>query len=520
VSERARSWAAHRFHDLLDAMPDAIVVANENGEIVLVNAHTERLLGYSSGELVGSDVERLVPERHRAAHIRHLSDFLATPATRQMGTQLELCAVCKDGHELPVEISLAPIETDEGTLVVAAIRDVSQRRRLTEQRFRDAWHVASVVEHSEDAILAKTRDGAITDWNRSAERLYGYTAEEIIGRPASLLVPPELANEDEEILRSVFGGEVVEHYETVRVRKDCTRVRVSLSISPIRNPGGTIVAASSIARDITVQKGIEDELRRSNEDLEQFAHAVSHDLSEPLRVIAGFVELLAERFEGQLDEEAERFINFTVSGVERMQAIIDDLLAYSRAGRLPAQPAEVDVTVLVDDVLQGLAASIAEHHTDVEVGQLPKLRAEPTFLRHVFQNLIGNAVKFTEAEQPRVRVSASRERDYWRFDVEDNGPGVEPRHRQRVFEVFQRLHGRATPGTGIGLSIAKRLVERHGGSIWVHPAAEGGSVFSYTIPADGELAHESTDAQADLAGPFESQGGPAGSDPVGRGQPG
>jgi PAS domain S-box-containing protein len=494
VSNEPHGWSRQRLHDLLDTLPDAIVVVDEAGEIVLVNAQTETLLGYSRSELIGRSVERLIAERHRVEHIRHPRCSLAHPATRPMGAQLELYVVRKDGQELAVEIGLGTLETQAGTFVSAALRDVSEHRLAERQRFDDAWHMASVVEHSEDAILARTLGGTITGWNQSAERLFGFAAEEIIGRPGSLLIPRELANEEEEILRRVSRGEVVQHYETVRVRKDRSRVQVSLSISPVREPQGAVVGASSIVRDITANKRAEEELRRSNEDLEHFAHAVSHDLSEPLRVIAGFVELLAQRFEGQLDEEAQTFINFTLSGVERMQAIIDDLLAYSRASRVPAQPDEVDVTGLVGDVLQMLAASIAERGTDVEVGELPTLRAEPTFLRQVFQNLIGNAVKFTDVEQPRVRISASRERDYWRFDVEDNGPGVDPRHTDRVFEIFQRLHGRETPGTGAGLAIAKRLVERHGGRIWVHPAGEGGSVFSYTIPNGEESAHEPTDA--------------------------
>ncbi|MDE3069183.1 MAG: hypothetical protein KGJ43_00450 [Acidobacteriota bacterium] len=228
------------------------------------------------------------------------------------------------------------------------------------------------------------------------------------------------------------------------------------------------------------------ELRRSNEELEQFAYAASHDLSEPLRVIAGFVELLARRYRGQLDDDADRFIAYIVAGVERMQATIDDLLSYSRAGRVSLSREEVDAGALVGEVLQALVVAVAERGTCVEVGALPLISVEPALMRQVLQNLIGNAIKFADGERPWVRVSARREAGRWRFDVEDNGPGVDPRHCERIFEMFERLHGRDVPGTGIGLAIVRRIVERHGGRAWCEPRAQGGSVFSFTVP-DGPL---------------------------------
>ncbi len=204
-------------------------------------------------------------------------------------------------------------------------------------------------------------------------------------------------------------------------------------------------------------------------------------------MIAGFVDLLARRYEGELDAEADRFIGFTISGVERMQAIIDDFLAYSRASRATLELVEVDTAALVREVLQSLAATISEHGTRVEVGGLPRVRAEPTLLRQLFQNLIGNAVKFANESGAEVSITAARERERWRFDVADNGPGIDPQHATRIFDMFQRLHGREVPGTGIGLSIAKRIAERHGGSIWVAPRPGGGSVFRFTIPDRPEV---------------------------------
>jgi light-regulated signal transduction histidine kinase (bacteriophytochrome) len=263
-------------------------------------------------------------------------------------------------------------------------------------------------------------------------------------------------------------------------RRDGSEFPVEISLSPLHTDAGVLVSAA--IRDVSERKRAEQDLRRTNAELERFAYVASHDLSEPLRVIAGFSELIARRYRGQLDEEADRLIGFMIAGVERMQALIDDLLAYSRAGRAPLHAVDVDAAELVEDVLAELAVQIAEHGTIVEVGPLPTVCAEPIQLRQVFQNLVSNAVKFTTGEGPRVSISASRGPSCWSFAVQDNGPGIDPRQVERIFEIFQRLHGRSTPGTGIGLAIAKLVVERHGGVIDVEPAPGGGSVFRFTVP--------------------------------------
>jgi PAS domain S-box-containing protein len=346
---------------------------------------------------------------------------------------------------------------------------------------------AGLLDALPDAVISADEQGLIIEFNAAAEAIFGYRVEEVLGRPVSILMPPERADELTRIVERVRLGERVEHYETVRQRKDGRRIDVSLTISPIRDVLGRITGSATIARDVTASKRTERELLRSNEELEQFAYVASHDLSEPLRVIAGFTDLLARRYGGRLDEEADRFIGFTISGVERMQAIIDGFLAYSSAGRVALQRVEIDTAALVQEVLGALASSIAEHRTSVEVADLPRVWAEPTLLRQLLQNLIGNAVKFAAEEQPRVRISAMREPERWRFDIADNGPGIDPRDARRVFEMFQRMHGREVPGTGIGLAIAKRIAERHGGRIWVSPAARGGSLFCFTIPDNYEL---------------------------------
>jgi light-regulated signal transduction histidine kinase (bacteriophytochrome) len=225
------------------------------------------------------------------------------------------------------------------------------------------------------------------------------------------------------------------------------------------------------------------ELERSNAELEQFAHVASHDLSEPLRVVGGFVGLLQRRYEGQLDADADRFIDATVSGVERMQALIDALLAYSRVGSGDLVAADVGSGTFVRSALEGLAARIEETGARVTVADdLPAVHGDAVLLERVVQNLVSNAIKFAEDEAPEVEIGAEPAEDgAWAFHVRDSGAGIPPEHAERVFGMFQRLHGRETPGTGIGLPITRRIVERHGGRIWVEPV-DHGTEIRFTLP--------------------------------------
>jgi diguanylate cyclase (GGDEF)-like protein/PAS domain S-box-containing protein len=241
----------------LESAPDAMVVVDERGKVVLANGLAQRMFGYSSEELIGQRVELLVPERLHARHADHRDRYAADPHARPMGAGLDLHGRRKDGAEFPVEISLSPLETGNGTLVLSAIRDVTERKRAEE----DASHFRAVVESSHDAIIGKDLDGMITSWNSGAQRLYGYTEEEIRGKSISVLVPPGQDDELQEILRKVRAGERIDDYETVRARKDGTHVYVSLTVSPIRDPEGHVIGASAIARDIGDRLRYQEQLR-------------------------------------------------------------------------------------------------------------------------------------------------------------------------------------------------------------------------------------------------------------------
>jgi PAS domain S-box-containing protein len=253
--------AEETFELLLEGAPDAIVVTRRDGRMVVVNSQTERMFGYHREELLGKKVEMLMAQRVRRRHVKNRAAFLRHPSIRTMGSGLELYGLRKDGTEFPVDVSLSQVETGGGMLVSSHIRDITERKQTEEL----ALHLASIVEASDDAIFASSLDGRVVSWNSGAERLYGYKAEEVVGRPVAVLVPPDRADELGWIMKGLRRGKHIEHYESTRVHKDGHRIDISVTVSPIRGKKGTVVGASVIARDITDRKRVEMALRQSEE---------------------------------------------------------------------------------------------------------------------------------------------------------------------------------------------------------------------------------------------------------------
>lgn len=350
--------------------------------------------------------------------------------------------------------------------------------------------LALIVESSDDAIISKNLDGIIISWNEGAERIFGYTAEEAVGQPITILSPPGGCDEIRHILDRIKDGKRVDHYETVRRRKDGQLIDVSLTVSPVCDESGKVVGASKIARDITERKLAEQalakqatQLARSNADLRQFAYVLSHDLQEPLRTISSLSESLRERCGDKLDEESTGLINSVVGAALRMSTLIRDLLTFSttiNADDVPPSP--VDTKGAVQWALSNLKHGIAESRGAIDVAELPVVSGDMAGVVQVFQNLIGNAIKYRAARPLQIRVSAAVEGAAWVFSVADNGIGIAPRYHQMVFDLFKRLHGREYSGTGIGLALCKKIVEKHQGRIWVESEEGQGATFKFTLP--------------------------------------
>ena len=488
-ANRTLRQLAVTFERQVEGAPDATVVVDGCGTIMLVNQRAEVMFGYPRQELAGAAIETLVPEASRDIHAKHRAAYAADPQMRPMGSGLELNGRHRDGTQFPVSVALYCADLEQG-LVVASVRDITAQQQ-TEAALR---RLAAIVKHADDAIFTVTGAGVITEWNRGAERLYGYSEKEITGQQVTLLASPELADEALGLIGETLGTGQTARAETIQSRKDGTLVDVALSLSPLRDAAGSITAAAVIAQDITARKRTEKRLAEqarkveaSNRELEQFAAVASHDLQEPLRKVSSFCQLLAQQYQGRLDGEADEYIAYVVDGAHRMQQLIDDLLTYSRIGRAADGATDVDCNEVMRRVRSDLAAAIEETGAQLVTGELPTVRGELPQLVQLFENLVSNAIKFRGREPPRVEVTAVRGDGEWQFSVADNGIGIEPQYADRIFVIFQRLHSRDEyPGTGIGLAICKKIVETHGGKIWLSPQPGQGTRFCWTIPAARE----------------------------------
>jgi PAS domain S-box-containing protein len=369
-----RKKAEEKFRNLLESAPDSMVIVNEQGEIQLVNAQTVKMFGYTREEMMHQGVNLLMPAQAK--------DFLQLPKHQLLSSLApggkngqELHGIRKDGSVFPIEISVAPLVTEEGLLVSAAIRDVSEKKQL-ERTIREA--------------------------------------------------------------------------------------------------------------NITLEKKVQQrtaELERKNKELEQFAYVASHDLQEPLHTTTGFVQLLQKQYQGRLDNNADKYIDYVVQASGRMKILIKDLLDYSRIGRENVCR-QVDCNTVIEEVLADLDGVIKKNNVRVQAGNLPVItHAFPTELKSLFQNLLSNSIKFRKPEvEPELNIHAQQTNGYWQFAVSDNGIGIEQQYLDRIFVIFQRLHNRSTyEGSGIGLAHCKKIAELHGGTIWAESKPGVGSTFYFTI---------------------------------------
>jgi|GEM_PF-906374 len=479
----------------LASIGDAVISTDVEGRIVFANRVALSLLKWTEAEVAGrplDEVFRIVNEFSRETVESPVTKVLREGSIVGMANHTVLLA--KDGTETPIDDSGAPIRREGGPIqgTVLVFRDVTARRDAEET----SRLLVSIVESSGDAIVGKNLNGIVTSWNKGAELIFGYSAMEMIGHPVSLLAAPDRLDEMPEILARIRRGERIDGYETVRRTKDGTRINVSLTISPVYDAVGRIVGASKIARDITGQvraaarlaelnadlQRSNENLARSNEDLERFAFVASHDLQEPLRMIAVYSQLLVKSYP-ETDSQAAMFVSNIVGGTKRMRELLADLLAYAEIGARVEQPVEaVDLNAVMEIVRQNLKVAIDDSGAVISTADLPVVKAYSGHFISLFQNLIGNAIKYRSELPPVIRVSVEETGGHPRFAISDNGIGIEPEYHEKIFAAFKRLHGKKIPGTGIGLAICQRVVERYGGRIWVESDVGRGATFRFTLP--------------------------------------
>jgi PAS domain S-box-containing protein len=501
ITERKQAEETlRRLADIVQSSHDAIIATSAAGEITSWNPGAGDLYGYRAEEVTGQPLEMLIPAERVQDDGRMLSQALAGRRLEDFETEHRR----KDGSIVPVSVTVSAMRDSRRAIVGASVivRDRTERKRAedamreVQEAFRRAFEDAPIGV-ALFGVEAEER-GRLLQVNHSMSQITGYSGRELLSMSLEEITHPHDADLERPLYDQLMSAEIPNYQLEKRyLRGDGGTVWVMHNASIAHDSSGRLLYGIAQVQDITRRKQTEDrlasvaselerrasELERSNSDLQEFAYVASHDLSEPLRMVASYTQLLARRYQGRLDSDADEFIGFAVDGVNRMQRLIDDLLAYSRAGTSEYRFGPVDVAELVRDTLVGMQTTVAESGATVVAGELPTVWGDEGQLRQLFQNLIGNGIKFRADDPPRVEVTAERQGNAWLFRVSDNGIGIDPRHVERIFSVFKRLHGRDEyPGSGIGLSICKRIVERHHGRISVERGPAGGSSFCFTIP--------------------------------------
>jgi PAS domain S-box-containing protein len=476
-------------HAILEAAVDGILSIDERGVIQTINPAAERLFGYAAIELIGHNVKILMPPPYREEHDGYLARYLSTGDKRIIGIGREVVGLRKDGTTFPMDLAVAEARLGRERIFVGIIRDITEHKRAEQAQSL----LAAIVESSDDAIISKTLEGTILSWNAGAERLFGYSAAEAQGRPIAMLVPPDRASEVAAILEKIKRGECVEHYETVRIRKDGRRIDISVTVSPIKDATGRVHAASAIKRDITEQKRANEEVRAMTQQLwhaaklasvGELAASIAHELNNPLATVSLRVEAVLARTPAE--DPRRRALEIIEQETKRMGELVANLLQFSRRG--VEQISTVDLreelakaVELIHHLLRKRLITVVQEFAS----DTPVIYADRQKLRQVFLNLLTNASDampqggtLTLRTQPR---SLSNAKPGVLVEVADSGVGIPAEHLEKVLEPFFTTKEEGH-GTGLGLAICRRVIQEHHGTLQIASLVGQGTTVRLVLP--------------------------------------
>jgi len=514
-AEQALLESEARTRAILDAAVDAIITIDELGLVESMNPAAERLFGYRVAEVIGQNVKMLMPEPYRHEHDSYLQNYRRTGHKKIIGIGREVVGLRKDGSTFPMHLAVSELHLGQRRMFTGIARDITDLRAAIRQLEESEARTRTILQTAVDAIITIDDHGKVESMNPAAEKLFGYTAAEVIGQNVRMLMPEPYRHEHDSYLRNYLttGQKKIIGIgrEVVGLRKDGSTFPMDLAVSEVRLSSGRLF--TGIVRDITDRRQAEKQLRffaaelqdrnsellRSNQELDEFAYIASHDLKEPLRGIHNYATFLLEDYHDKLDPEGHAKLETLTRLTQRMDTLLDSLLEFSRVGRLDFAIKETNLNEVVSEVLDSLGINLRQRGVEVRIPRpLPIIRGDRVRIGEVFRNLITNSMKYNDkavkwieigfgtglgqealpAEEAGIIPTRATV-----FYVRDNGIGIAAKHYEAIFRIFKRLHARDEfgGGTGVGLTIVKKIIERHAGRIWVESKDGEGTSFYFTL---------------------------------------